>query len=126
MYISVQTGPGEWENEMLMQSGSQAGQPSGNLDNAKYKYKNTNTTLRNPRQCKIQWDGEDGVSMEDLEKMFSGFPGVFQVPNKDVFRFSNWDIVSMFVEYIHCTFELLAQQQLHDVYCIVVKEKENR
>ena len=22
--------------------------------------------------------------MEDLEKMFSGFPGVFQVPNKDV------------------------------------------
>ena len=35
---------------MLMQSGSQAGQPSGNLDNAKYKYKR---------------DGEEGVSMED-------------------------------------------------------------
>ena len=66
---------------------------------------NTNTTLWNPRECKIQiqiqiqpcgtldnakyGDGEDGVSMEDLEKMFSGFPGVFQVPNKDVFRFSN-------------------------------------
>ena len=74
MYISVQTGLGEWENEMLMQSGSQAGQPSGNLDNAKYKYKR---------------DGEEGVSMEDLEKMFSGFPGVFQVPNKCVLPFSN-------------------------------------
>ena len=36
-------------------------QPCGTLDNAKYN------------------EMEKMVSMEDLEKMFSGFPGVFQV-----------------------------------------------